>query len=261
MQKRIFLSAVLSAACALPALSVAAEPTPEWTFAGNMGLSSEYIYRGIGQTDRHPAISGGFDLGHSSGFYIGNWNSSISWFQDATGVSAPIEMDFYGGYKGTIMEDLTFDIGDLYYYYPHSPLNGVTSPNTNEVYGALSYGPFTAKYSYATTNLFGFLTPTGKKTHGSGYFDLSYTGDLGDGLTLGAHVGRQQVKDYGDASYTDYKLSIGKDFSGYVLTAAYIGTNAKGSGPTPYALQNPYFNAYNKDLGANRLVLSVSKSF
>ncbi len=257
MQKKLLVSAVLAVASALPAFALAAEPTPDWTFTGNMALSSEYIYRGIGQTNRKPAISGGFDLAHSSGFYVGNWNSSISWLSDAGGgsVSSNIEMDFYAGYKGAITDSLTFDIGDLYYYYPGTYPSGFTKPDTNEIYAALTYGPVTLKYSYATTNLFGTLTPTSKKTDGSGYAELNYTGDLGDGLTVGAHVGHQEVKDFGNASYTDYKLSIAKDVSGYLVSLAYVDTNAKGD-PGQF-----YRNVFNKDLGKGRAVVSVSKTF
>lgn len=255
MQKKLIVCAVLAACSALPSLAAA-----ETTFTGNMALSTEYIYRGIAQSNRKPAISGGFDFVHESGFYVGNWNSSISWLSDAGGgnVSAPIEMDGYFGYKGSITDSLAFDIGDLYYYYPGTfHISGYTKPDTNEIYAALTFGPVTLKYSYSTTNLFGTLTPTGKKTDGSGYVDLSYTGDLGNGLTLGAHVGHQDVKDFSDASYTDYKLSITKDFSGYGVSLAYVDTDAKGGPGQFYRSALPF----NKDLGKSTVVLSVSKSF
>ena len=81
--------------------------------AANVTIVNDYRYRGISQSNFKPAIQGGFDYAHESGFYIGNWNSSISWISDAYGknggvsgynntlgtVSAPIEMDFYAGFK------------------------------------------------------------------------------------------------------------------------------------------------------------------
>jgi len=81
--------------------------------AANVTIVNDYRYRGLTQSNFKPAIQGGFDYAHESGFYIGNWNSSISWISDSysvngsnyystnssTSVSAPVEMDFYAGYK------------------------------------------------------------------------------------------------------------------------------------------------------------------
>lgn len=230
--------------------------TPPYTFTGNMTLATEYIFRGIAQTDHKPAIQGGFDFVHSSGFYIGNWNSNISWLSDeGPGISAPIEMDFYGGYKGNITSDLGFDVGVYQYYYPGNYPSGFTSPNTTEVYGALSYGPVSFKYSDTVTNIFGFTAPDGHDTHGSGYADLSFSQDIMTGLTLGAHLGHQSIAHYSMASYSDYRISLTKDISGWALAGTITGTNAKGGAGEPYR------NAFGKDLGATRFVLSFGKTF
>src|SRR5215210_6725440 len=100
-------------------------PTPEHNFTGNVGLFSQYIFRGLTQTNRHPAVQGGFDYAHSSGFYAGTWASNISWLRENAsftgpgGVTVPngtygeggsLEWDFYGGYKGTI-KDFSYDVG------------------------------------------------------------------------------------------------------------------------------------------------------
>src|SRR3546814_20380766 len=85
------------------------------------------------QTGNKPAIQGGFDLKHASGFYIGNWNSSISWLSDADpDVSSSVEMDFYAGYTRPIWGDLSMDVGVLHYYYPGSYPVGFTNPDTTE---------------------------------------------------------------------------------------------------------------------------------
>ena len=70
----------------------------DWTITGNAGVFSDYRFRGISQTDKKPAFQGGFDIGHASGFYVGNWNSNID---SALYNGASLEMDFYGGYKMT----------------------------------------------------------------------------------------------------------------------------------------------------------------
>jgi uncharacterized protein (TIGR02001 family) len=81
---------------------------------------------------------------------------------------------------------------------------------------------FTAKYSHAVTNLFGFAD-----SKGSGYLDLSANVELGDGWSLVPHVGRQWVRRNSASSYTDYAITLNKDFGhGLVASAAVVGTNA-----------------------------------
>lgn len=193
--------AALLASLACPALAAeaASNDTPSYSLTANLTLASEYRYRGIMQTAGNPAIQGGFDFSHESGFYLGNWNSNISWLSDGNSkVSAPIEMDFYGGYKGKITGDLTYDLGILRYQYPGDYPSGVVSPNTTELYAGIGYGPVTLKYSYAPTNLFGF-------DH-SQYVDLTANVDHG--------------------SYWDWKLGLTKDFGqGWSASVAYVDTN------------------------------------
>ena len=95
-----------------PAAAPAPAPAAPAALTANVPLASQYRYRGIMQTNNKPAIQGGFDYAIPGGvlpegFYIGNWNSSISWLSDSnSNVSAPIEMDFYGGYKTEIVKDV-----------------------------------------------------------------------------------------------------------------------------------------------------------
>lgn len=211
---------------AAPAAAPAAAPSP---FTGNFTIASEYLYRGIAQTRGKPAVQGGFDYAHPSGFYVGTWGSNISWLTDAGASGASLELDIYGGYKGAISDDLGYDLGVLTYNYPGTYPAGFTKPDTTEVYGALSWKWLSAKYSYSTTNLFGALTPTGGKTTGSGYLDLTGSFDLGDGLGVVAHVGNQSVKGFSGASYTDWKLGVTKDVGLGTVGLALLGTDAKGS--------------------------------
>lgn len=229
-------------AAALPAM--ADEPAPD-PLSFNIGAVSEYRYRGISQTRLKPALQGGIDYADPSGFYVGTWGSTIKWIKDAGG-DADVEVDFYGGYKTELSKGLTVDVGVLQYLYPSNKLN--PSANTLELYGALSFGPVTAKYSHSTTNLFGFTD-----SKGSGYFDVSANFDLGDGMTLTPHVGHQTVKHNSAASYTDYSLTLAKDFSGLVLSGAVIGTDAD---KTAYA--SP---VNGKFMGKTMLVIGLKKTF
>ena len=278
--KTLHKTALSSAAAALLAGMVCtpafAADTPQDSeaagnpIAANVTVVNDYRYRGISQTNFKPAIQGGFDYAHESGFYIGNWNSTISWISDAatTGgynVSAPIEMDFYAGFKKELIgEGFASDLGVLQYYYPTSGLpSGATNPNTTEIYAAQNYtfGPLTGfvKFSYAVTNIFGFANSSG-----SYYPDLTANYDTGVwGLSVNAHVGYQKIAGQNviagvpTASYTDWKLGLTKDFGGGLsLAAAYIGTNAAKSGST-YAYSSPT----GKNLGGSTGIVSLTKTF
>lgn len=86
---------LLSTAGTVHAQTAAVMAEPDWTFSANLGVVSDYRFRGLMQTNGKPAIQGGFDINHKSGFYVGNWNSSISWLSDADpDISSNVEMDF-----------------------------------------------------------------------------------------------------------------------------------------------------------------------
>uniref|UniRef100_UPI0040483658 TorF family putative porin n=1 Tax=Polynucleobacter sp. TaxID=2029855 RepID=UPI0040483658 len=232
--KKTALSAV--AATLLSGLAVqsafAADAPEVSPISANVTVVNEYRYRGIAQSNFLPAIQGGFDYAHDSGLYIGNWNSSISWVSDASTVSAPIEMDFYAGFKkDLIAEGFASDIGVLQYYYPMSGGSAVTTnPNTTEIYAAqnFTFGPVTgfAKFSHATTTLFGM-----PGTSGSQYSDLTLNYDTGImGIVFNAHYGYQYVAgpSSGDLTYSDWKIGLTKDLgAGLSVSAAYVDTNAK----------------------------------
>lgn len=239
--------------------------TPEHSLTGNLGLFSSYRFRGIDQTFGKPALQGGFDYAHASGFYAGNWNSNVS-----SGAGYPegnLEMDFYGGYKRAF-GDFGIDVGGLYYYYPGSTYLNKTVKN-GEVYVGASWKFISLKYSYAITDYFGAKTATGGGTKGSSYIDLSANYDLGDGWGVNGHVGHLDFAHIGNASYTDWKLGVTKDLSGWVVGLAYVGTDAKGNCDAAefYCFSNDLstsgtqIGSKTKDAGRGTAVLSVTKSF
>ncbi len=226
-------------------VALATLPTAAYAqLAFNVGAFSDYRYRGISQTRLKPAVQGGVDFA-AGGLYIGVWASSIKWIKDAGG-DASVEVDLYGGYKGEVA-GLSYDVGALTYQYPSNKLS--TSANTTEVYGALTFGPVTGKYSHAVTNTFG--APDSKNSY---YLDLSATFDLGF-ASLTPHVGYQKYKGpvADAASYTDYAITLSKDFSGLVVSVAVVGTDADKSF---------YSSPINgKELGKAGVVLGVKYNF
>ena len=212
-------------AFAQTAAAPAVAPTPDYTLTYNIGAVTDYRYRGITQSRFDPALQGGVDFAHKSGFYLGAWASGIKWIKDAGATDGSLELDLYGGYKGSITKDLSYDVGYLRYQYVDNKLGdvpGFANADTDEIYGAMTWGIVTAKYSSSLSNLFG--TPDSKN---SGYLDLSANFDLGSGWSVVPHVGHQWVNHNSALSYTDYALTLGKDFgNGLSASLALVGTDA-----------------------------------
>ena len=293
MRKTVLAASLASAAFAVPNFAAAqaadAAPASPHTFSGNVSLVSDYKFRGISQTFAKPAIQGGVDYSHANGIYLGNWNSAIN--EGAGFPAANLEMDFYGGWKKA-WGDWGLDIGAIYYYYPGSDANALTgtsaaftnprdatrthtgSVSNTEIYIGGSWKWISLKYYHATSDYFSLAG-----TKGSNYLDLSGTYDLGNGWGVTGHIGAFRLKNWStgavgtDANYTDWKLGVTKDLNGWILGAAYVDTNAKGScavGATDfYCFANQLPNGGTgapagvkfKDAGKGTVVLSVSKAF
>ena len=227
-----------------------AEVKPDNEVAFNVGVTTDYRYRGISQTDLSPALQGGADYTNNpTGLYLGTWLSTIHWTHDAGG-SGHTEVDLYGGKRGEIVPDVTYDVGVLSYLYPLNdlgPKQGLVNANTTEWYAQLGYQVVTLKYSQSISNL--FANPNSKQ---SGYVDLSSAFDIVEGYNLGLHVGHQSVKNNGALSYTDWKIGVTKEIGGVAFTAAFVGTNAN---------RLMYQTPEHQYTGKNSFVLSALKTF
>jgi len=239
MNRSILALAAAVAATSWPTVALA-------DLAFNVGAVSDYRYRGISQTRLKPAIQGGADF-TSGGLYIGVWASTIKWIEDFGG-DAKVEVDIYAGYKRELSPGLSYDFGVLRYEYPSNKLR--PSANTTELYGAFTFGPATLKYSHAITDTFGNLN-----SKNSAYIDLSAGFDVGGGVMLTPHLGYQKIggpfNEVG--SYADYSITVSKDFSGLVLSAALVGTDAeKGFYSSP---------VNGKELGKGGIAVGAKFSF
>lgn len=135
--------------------SVFAEESSPHSFSANVTLTSDYVYRGITQTNEDPALQGGFDYAHDSGFYLGVWASSLEFQSEVeTEIDVPegekkvvdvnpdfgsMEVDVYGGFAGEFQNGVGWDVGALYYLYPDQNEDGGVDYDFLELYGSLSY--------------------------------------------------------------------------------------------------------------------------
>ncbi len=260
MRKSLLSLAVLSAlaipsvsfaedAPAAPAAAPAAEPAPAWSVTSNIGFVSDYYTRGISQSWHKPAVQGGIDVAHSSGFSAGVWGSSIT---PNTYPDAATEIDLYANYGGAIGESgVGYSVGVIGYFYPGGSWEkyglltaapgtkgaGVKKGGRWDTYEAnfgVSYKWISAKASVTLGDWFGAEKETGwdGSTSGSTYLELNAAYPLPfAGLTLVGHVGRLNVsgKLSQDAAfansnsnafgiiedspdYTDWKIGLSKSF-------------------------------------------------
>ncbi len=254
MRKSLITTAVLGALLA-PSFVFAADAAPasDLTVSYNVGLYSQYIFRGLTQTDRKPALQGGVDLTHSSGFYLGAWGSNIDWLRSSYGTAGTVndtyytkggnlEVDLYGGFRTELGKSgIGIDVGALQYWYPGTLRSGWAKANTTELYGALSYGWLQAKISGVVSEAaWGWgksSTAAQEDARGTYYAELNATipvgelmgGDVLKGVTVLAHYARQDFQGNLNepASYNDWKLGLQKSFeSGVNVGAYYTDTNA-----------------------------------
>jgi uncharacterized protein (TIGR02001 family) len=176
-----------------------------------VGYVSDYRARGVSQTWRKEAIQGGFDLTHSSGFYLGGFGSNVT---PNTYPKANVELDLYAGYNGEIaaVEGLGYTAGVIGYFYPNGSwkkytLGGVGEDgvqqtpeggrwDTYEANAGISYKWLSAKGSVTLGDWYGAERKTGwtKSTRGTTYLELNAAIPTPlDGLTLIGHVGRLDV--------------------------------------------------------------------
>jgi len=279
MRKSLITTLVLGALAA-PSFVFAADAAPasDFTASYNVGLFSQYIFRGLTQTNNKPALQGGFDVSHTSGLYIGGWASNVSWLRDNEGYTTngglystggSLEIDIYGGFK-TDVKGVGIDLGALQYYYPGAHKQHVyDKANTTELYGALSYGWLQAKVSgVVSKDAWGFgrkynVNSGGDDERGTYYAELNANIPLADtGLTALIHVGRQEFNQAKvdssspDASYTDWKLGLTKGFDGGLnIGAFYTDTNIS----TANAAAN--WTIANKNIGDSTGTVFVQKTF
>lgn len=188
-----FTQLALAAALATSASVATAE------ISANVTLASDYVWRGISQTQNTGAIQGGFDYEHKSGFYAGAWASNVD-FTDAGAPDAQMELDLYAGYGFDITEELSADVGVLKYTYP-----GGNGGNFTETYANLSYKGFTLGYAASGT-----ITAD----ESTDYISVSYETELPAEVGLSVSYG---IYDYKDATFTDSDGSTEDDYSNWSL--------------------------------------------
>jgi len=254
------ISAMLGGAlCAQTPATVPAPPTlGDFTLSGSTTLGSQYVFRGLTQTDGKPTVQAELDLARAAGFYASASFCNISWIRDqfsAGPVSASVEIDLFGGYKWGFARDWTLDAGLYRYLYPGTYTGlGSYHPNTTEGYLGLGFHWVSLKYSRVLSEA-NFGAPDAK---GSSYLDFSLGIPLGEtGWSVLVHGGKTTFDTAQSTTnhlldYTDYKIGIAKEWKGYTAALAATDADTKDLG---------YRNAMGRNIGGRRVTLTFAKAF
>jgi uncharacterized protein (TIGR02001 family) len=203
---------------AIAGLLVASGAASALELSGNVALTTDYVWRGMSQTDGAPAIQGGFDADLGNGLYAGVWASNVDFGSDSS-----VEVDVYAGWAGQVA-GFDLDVGVLHYAYP----TGENGLDFTEVYIGTTIelpvlGAVAIQHSIGVD--------TGDDTTGDVvYGDYTSAGfDLGEhyGLALSASAGFYNVD--GGEDVTDWKVSASKSMFGVDLDVSYTDTDGAGS--------------------------------
>lgn len=221
---------------------------------GNLGLTSDYRFRGISQTQNAPAVQGGIDYSHSSGLYVGNWNSSVS--SEVYTNGAGVESDLYAGYKKDVYKGITIDVGSYNYFYPRATASRTGSNfDTYEAFAGVGYKDMiSAKYSQTLGNgYFGTANARGTKYM---QVDGKLPVPMIKKLSVVAHYGRTDVANSSNLDYNDINAglvyNLPKDFD---LGVRYYTNSSMTS-----TFQNANTVSGQK-LYKNAVVVSLTKTF
>lgn len=168
----------------------------------NVGVTSNYLWRGVTQSANGPSISGGLDYSNDSGFYAGTWIGSIDW-----GMGNASENDYYLGYSGE-SGDFGYDVGYIYYNYPAT---GYEDSDFGELYFNGSYGAFGFGVAYTVNS----QVPDGNLfVKGDMYYSVSYGFDLPEEFSLGLTYGYYDFDLGSDSDYGHFQVDLAKgDFT------------------------------------------------
>lgn len=186
--------------------------------SGSMAFTTNYVFRGLSQTENLPAVQGGLTYTFPIGLYLNMWGSNVK-FPNTT---ATIEIDTIAGIHRTVGENFTYDINLARYNY-----NGASALSYNELNGVFNYYFVQAGFGYSS-NVYNAHT-SGLYLNGGVNYEIpqKFAFNL-QNVTLLALIGRYQLGDNAGPSYTDYNVALNKKLSDiYSIGIQWVSTNGQ----------------------------------
>jgi len=212
--RNILIAAAVAAASASTAT---AADVAGGSLSVNAGVVTNYLFRGVSQTGDDPAVQGGIDWAHDSGFSVGTWVSNVDFESDVTDAAGnsgtfdtSYELDLYAAYDFDFGNDWSLGLNTIYYAYPDSKITGPVSGSDSDidyaevgVSGGWSFLSAGVQYTY-----WGDVND-GAFKDGDLYYNGGAEFELSDGFGVSAAVG---YYDFDDADqYTHWHLALTKD--------------------------------------------------
>jgi uncharacterized protein (TIGR02001 family) len=217
------LTALAQDATAEPEVAVEQEAAPEAAAAEeesssnlswNLGVTTDYVFRGITQTDFDPAVQGGLDYAFGdSGFYAGVWASNVD-FADPDGPD--IEVDATIGYSFDLAEDWNVDLHAVRYTYL----------GERDVYGNIDYNEYFAALAWSEMLTFtvAYSDDYANSGFSSMYYNLGGSWELGNEFALNAGFGHTDFAD-DNGSYNDWNVGVSRQFGPVNAALNYYDTS------------------------------------
>lgn len=251
---------VVAAAGALllpAAYADAADGPAGWTDSGNVTVVSDYIFRGVSQSQHRPVLQAGLDLTHGGGAYLGTFASGVSTAAYPNGAGA--EIDLYGGYRWPLGPGRNVDLGLVTYWYPGAHYAGAGRDirfHTQDVKLGWNEGSVNVYGWYTiSSHWFGFavdpVTGAYRSTRGTTYVEANWNPGLDAGLVLNLHLGHQHVHDFGALDYSDVKAGVSTNWGNWA--GSFSVTHNNGA---PMRNGYPYWTFYAAD-GSGRNVVGT----
>lgn len=232
MRKHLIALALLAAA----PFAAQAQDEDSSGFNWNAAATSEYMFRGISQTDDHPALQGGIGYSWENGLYVGGWASNVDF---GHGDPTDAEIDTFVGWNGDVSDQVNLDVQLVRYNYTGEP-SGV-----NYAYNEL-VGKATIAENYSVT--LGFTNDYLNTSTNSTYLGLDGSWDVGKGVNLTAGLGYTTIdKDIASESgYATYSVGANRDFGPVNIGLSYVGNDSKAD------------NVFGKDNAEDKFILTFS---
>ena len=221
MSKTLTKTALTAAVTTALLAGAAVTSTASAEVSANIGFTSNYIFRGVTESDDGAAVQGGLDFEHEGGFYVGTWISSlgdsavvVDFDEEEAAVYADrggYEMDLYFGVAGEIADSgVGFDIGYIYYAYPAA--ESAADANFGELYGGVDFMGFYGLVNFVTN-------ADDSDLESSIAYEVGYGVDLMDGYSVGGTLGYVDWDDSDWEDYTWWSLHVSKatDFGDFTL--------------------------------------------
>ena len=178
-----------------------------FSLSSNVAITSNYVFRGLTESDEEPSVHGGFDVAHDSGAYFGTWAASVAGYG-----GGEVELDYFAGYGVDITDNIWADVGLYYYGYPGA--NG--EPETTEFYAGLgsSFGSAEGDvYAHFADGYFGY-------DEQSTYLETNWSFPVTAGFYGLAHFG-YLLHDPDVDDYYDIRAGAGYQHGSLDLNLAY----------------------------------------